>query len=113
MVFEGRGWDVAGLHTPNNNADSIGIALIGSFSTVKPTDEQMRALRSLLDWGVSSGKVDKDYKLFAQRQLHPTDSPGTMVLEIIETWPHFHIQRDSAPPEVVVDLPTTPSSLID
>lgn len=98
VVFEGRGWDVAGLHTPNNNADSIGVALIGNFGTIKPTEEQMKALRSLLDWGVANGKLDKDYRLFAQRQLHPTDSPGTMVLEVIETWPHFHIQRDSSTP---------------
>lgn len=99
VVFEGRGWDVAGLHTPNNNADSIGVALIGSFNTIKPADEQVRALRNLLEWGVTNAKLDKDYKLFAQRQLHPTESPGTMVLEIIETWPHFHIQLDSVTPK--------------
>lgn len=99
VVFEGRGWDIVGVHTPNNNADSIGVALIGAFETVKPTDEQIRALKNLLEWGVSNGKLDKDYKLFAQRQLQATDSPGTMVMEVIESWPHYHVQLDSATPK--------------
>lgn len=89
VVFEGRGWDKEGAHTPSHNANSLGVALIGSFNVNKPTDEQVRALRYLIEWGISSGKVDKEYKLFAHRQLHATDSPGTTVYEIIESWPHF------------------------
>ena len=62
QIFEGRdgGIDkpVIGGHAGGFNTGSVGVALIGDYSTVKPTDAQWQALVHLLRWRLSVGGVD-------------------------------------------------------
>lgn len=88
-VYYGRGWDYEGAHTKFYNKYSIGIAFIGTFNTEVPNAKQVDACRKLIDLGVRLGKLSKNYKLFAHRQLMSTLSPGERVYNIIKKWPNF------------------------
>ncbi|XP_014208939.1 peptidoglycan-recognition protein SC2-like [Copidosoma floridanum] len=88
-VYEGRGWDMAGAHTHNYNNRSIGIAFVGDFSYKSPTKEQIAVAEKLLESGVKSNKLVKDYKLIGQRQVVHTQSPGDKLFAIIRAWEHF------------------------
>ncbi|MHB8642522.1 MAG: N-acetylmuramoyl-L-alanine amidase [Gaiellaceae bacterium] len=61
-VFEGRygGVDknVVGAHALGFNRNSVGIALIGTFDSVKPTDAQLAALEKLIAWRLDVAHVD-------------------------------------------------------
>ncbi|XP_059609203.1 peptidoglycan-recognition protein 1-like isoform X2 [Phlebotomus argentipes] len=88
-AYEGRGWDKVGAHTKGFNVDSICIAFIGTFVKVTPPERQLVAAQKVIEWGVRTGKLSKDYKLFGHRQLIPTESPGAALYQIIKTWPHW------------------------
>ncbi|GAB0091381.1 hypothetical protein DMENIID0001_062190 [Sergentomyia squamirostris] len=68
---------------------SIGIAFIGTFATILPTNSALEVAKDLIQYGVSNNYVDQDYKLFAARQLRATDSPGTRLVAEIQNWPHW------------------------
>ncbi|XP_045510417.1 peptidoglycan-recognition protein LE-like isoform X3 [Colias croceus] len=88
-VYYGRGWDYIGAHTQGYNKYSIGIAFIGTFNNYQPAKQQIEACQKLIARGVQMGKLAKDYKLLAHRQLMSTLSPGDKLYDIIKTWPHF------------------------
>ncbi|XP_053624693.1 peptidoglycan-recognition protein LE-like isoform X3 [Plodia interpunctella] len=88
-AYYGRGWDIQGAHTLGYNKYSIGIGFVGTFNNVSPSDKQLEACKKLLQLGVQLGKLSKDYKLLAHRQLQSTLSPGDKLYNIIKTWPHF------------------------
>ncbi|XP_023948745.1 peptidoglycan-recognition protein LC-like isoform X1 [Bicyclus anynana] len=88
-VYFGRGWDYEGAHTKGYNKYSIGIAFIGTFNNDSPPKQQIEACEKIIKQGVKLGKLRKDYKLFAHRQLMSTLSPGDKVFDIIKEWPHF------------------------
>jgi hypothetical protein len=50
VIYEGRagGDGVIGAHFSCRNGNTVGIALLGTYSTVKPTDAAIASLRSLL-----------------------------------------------------------------
>ncbi|XP_026758150.1 peptidoglycan-recognition protein LC-like isoform X1 [Galleria mellonella] len=88
-AYYGRGWDYIGAHTLGYNRYSIAIAFIGTFNNEAPPKKQIEACEKLIKLGVHLGKLSKDYKLFAHRQLASTLSPGDKLFDIIKTWPHF------------------------
>ncbi|XP_063546711.1 uncharacterized protein LOC134754352 isoform X2 [Cydia strobilella] len=88
-AYCGRGWDFEGAHTLGYNKYSIGIAFIGTFSQEAPPQKQLDACKKLIHLGVASGKIAKDYKLFAHSQLTAWESPGKKLVEILREWPHF------------------------
>lgn len=88
-VYTGRGWDYAGAHTFGWNDRSIGINLIGTFIDTLPPRQQILAAQQLIELGVELGKIVKDYKLLAHRQLSATESPGATLFEEMKKWPHW------------------------
>ncbi|XP_025830018.1 peptidoglycan recognition protein isoform X2 [Agrilus planipennis] len=88
-AYEGRGWTKEGSHTHGYNKNSIGIAFIGTFITVKPPERQLNACKAVIDMGVKQGYIAKDYKLLAAKQLIGTQAPGAVLYEEIKTWPHW------------------------
>jgi hypothetical protein len=88
-IYEGRGWTFIGSHTKNHNAESIGISLIGKFDMASPTDVQFLSTKKLMEYGWKKNKMSIDYKLYGQRQLSGTDSPGDVAFAEIQKWPHF------------------------
>ena len=88
-IYEGRGWEFAGQHTPDYDHKSIGIALIGDFNHDEPTNQQIEATLKLLDAGLIHNKLAKDYKLVGAKQVMKTDSPGDKLYEVIRNWKHW------------------------
>jgi N-acetylmuramoyl-L-alanine amidase len=88
-VYEGRGWDTEGAFTLGYNRRAIGIAFIGTFVSELPVPKQLRAGQQLIDLGVKLGKIARDYKLLAHRQLSSTESPGLAFFELLKTWPRW------------------------
>jgi hypothetical protein len=61
-VYEGRagGVDkvVIGAHTAGFNSRTVGVALVGSYTSVVPSSAQLRALQQLLAWKLAQHHVD-------------------------------------------------------
>lgn len=89
FVYVGRDWDKMGTHTKEYNQDSIGIAFIGTFNSIEPSEKQLLAAQRLLELGIQNGKLHPNYRLLGHRQLMATQSPGDKLYEIIKTWPHW------------------------
>ncbi|KAG8296886.1 hypothetical protein J6590_046880 [Homalodisca vitripennis] len=88
-VYFGRGWDWQGAHTKGHNVGTLGIAMIGTFTSKLPNDRQMTALRKLLELGVKMKKIKENYSLITQCQLQHTWSPERKLAEELAKWPHF------------------------
>ncbi|CAH0555775.1 unnamed protein product [Brassicogethes aeneus] len=88
-VYEGTGWHKVGAHTIGYNSKSLGIAFIGNFSDKLPNSKQMKAFKNFLAYGVKTGEIDKDYKLFGARQVSATQSPGLRLYRAIQKMQHF------------------------
>ncbi|KRK00891.1 peptidoglycan-recognition protein LC isoform X7 [Drosophila yakuba] len=88
-VYEGRGWDYVGAHTKGYNRGSIGISFIGTFTSRKPNERQLKACQLLLEEGVRLEKLTTNYRLYGHRQLSATQSPGDELYKILKNWPHW------------------------
>ena len=88
-AYEGRGWKSVGAHTSLHNAQSIGIAFIGSFDSHKPPEKQIAACKDLIAEGVELEYIKRDYKVLTPRQLQLSNSPGAALYEDIKTWKHW------------------------
>jgi hypothetical protein len=97
-IYEGRygGDDVVGGHAYQYNYGSIGICLIGSFKTVKPTEAQVSSLIRLMAWKASTknlnptGKaylVDKTVDcIMGHRNVINTTCPGDSAYGLLPAW---------------------------
>lgn len=90
-IYYGRGWDVEGEHTTGFNSNSLCIAMIGTFDTIAPSPKQLHTAQKLIAEGIYLQKLDKNYRLYGQRQLiDNTTSPGHRLYEILmKKWPHW------------------------
>lgn len=71
------------------NSKSEGIAFIGDYQRLKPTEAQMEALDSLLIMGTRGGHLTENYKLYGARQWQATISPGEMLYDRLKAHPHW------------------------
>ncbi|KAK4875941.1 hypothetical protein RN001_012363 [Aquatica leii] len=88
-VYEGRGWHKQGAHLIGYNSKSVGIAFIGNFNSVLPTDAAIKAVKDLMACGVELEELTPDYKLFGAKQLSATASPGSELFNRMRNWDHF------------------------
>lgn len=88
-VYEGRGWLKQGAFLRGQNSKSEGIAFIGDYQRVKPTEAQMETLDSLLVIGIRDGYLTNDYKLYGVRQWQANISPGDMLYERLQNHSHW------------------------
>ncbi|XP_031764356.2 peptidoglycan-recognition protein LB [Galleria mellonella] len=88
-AYEGRGWEVVGIHAGKANSISIGICLIGDWREQLPPVQQLETTKALIEEGVKRGFISSDYKLIGHRQALPTECPGTALFNHISTWDHF------------------------
>lgn len=87
--FFALGWDKQGAHTKGYNSGSIGVAYIGTFNKINPSERQLNAGFLLMNEGVKLKKLTEDYKIYAHRQLIASESPGAEFFETIKTWKHW------------------------
>lgn len=88
-VYEGRGWLTVGAFLIGQNSKSEGIAFIGNYNNLAPTDEQMQTLEALLENGVKKGYITSDFKLYGARQWQATQSPGIKLYERLQKHKHW------------------------
>ncbi|KAF5281603.1 hypothetical protein FQR65_LT02923 [Abscondita terminalis] len=88
-VYEGRGWHKQGAHLVGYNKKSVGIAFIGDFRRVLPTEKALKAAKDLLACGVELGELTPDYALYGAKQLSATESPGAELFNRIRNWDNF------------------------
>ena len=89
-VYEGRGWHWVGAHTLGHNSRGFGVALIGNYTAVLPSEAALRAVRDELPrCAIRAGLLRPDYALLGHRQLVPTECPGDLLFNLLRTWPHF------------------------
>ena len=72
VIYEGRsgGDDVIGAHFSCQNANTMGVALLGEFGVASPTLEAQDSLERLLAWKASQRGIDP---------LGTSDHPGTQL----------------------------------
>lgn len=87
-AYEGCGYEV-GAHTRNYNRFSVCIAFIGDFKSYEAPEKQLKSAQRLIDYGISMNKIHPDYVLYGQRQLNSFDSPGLLLFNQIQSWPHW------------------------
>lgn len=108
-IYRGRGYNVIGAHAPKYNDKSVGICLIGDwtstlffifqkwtisklcfFSTATlPPKQMLTTVKSLIQYSLENGYLAKNYKLLGHRQVRDTECPGQSLFEEISTWDHF------------------------
>lgn len=89
MVYEGRGWEAMGAHTKGYNIKSIGISFVGTYMNRLPAQICLEACKVLIQEGIKLGHIKEDYKLLCHCQCSSTESPGKMLFEEIQNWPHW------------------------
>lgn len=90
-IYHGRGWNVEGQHTDGFNANSLCIAMVGTFDVSEPPLKQLNAAKQLIAEASRLQKMSENYRLYGQRQLIAnTTSPGQRLYELLtSTWPHW------------------------
>ncbi|KAM4695937.1 peptidoglycan-recognition protein SC2-like [Rhinophrynus dorsalis] len=88
-VYEGRGWTTVGAHAPDYNSISIGISVIGTFTSRNPNTAAQNAVKNLISCGVSKGYIKSAYILKGHRNVKATECPGNTFYETVKTWPRF------------------------
>ncbi len=82
----GRG--VIGAHAMNANAGSVGISLLGTYSSVAPTQAQQDSLKRLIAWQADLHNVDLNNggSVIGHRDVYQTSCPGDVAYSMIPGW---------------------------
>ncbi|XP_055925286.1 peptidoglycan recognition protein 1-like [Argiope bruennichi] len=88
-AYEGIGWNHEGAHSINFNWKSLGIAFIGNFMEVTPSQKMLDAALNLIKCGVKEGYLAPTYELTGHRDVACTLSPGDKLYEIIRQWDNY------------------------
>jgi N-acetylmuramoyl-L-alanine amidase len=75
-IFEGRGWGVVGGHTEDHNSDGHGIAAVGNYMELKPTDELINAYCALIALGKEQDQMRETAHILGHRDTKATACPG-------------------------------------
>eukprot|EP00057_Strongylocentrotus_purpuratus_P027399 XP_011681873.1 PREDICTED: uncharacterized protein LOC100892590 [Strongylocentrotus purpuratus] len=95
LVYEGRGWDNNGAHAREYNSYSIGLAMIGAYSSKLPTSVMLEQLDWFIDCVLIRAKLDPCYTLYGHRQAVSTLCPGETFYEYLQDNDHWRFTNDS------------------
>lgn len=88
-IYEGRGWTTTGAHCPAYNSASIGIAVVGDFTSRNPNAAAIAAVQALAECGRQRGHLTERYGIRGHRDGCATACPGNTFYSLIRTWPRF------------------------
>ncbi|KAK3106014.1 hypothetical protein FSP39_010927, partial [Pinctada imbricata] len=89
-IYEGRGWMRVGAHTRGYNNKSLSVSVIGNFTSFSPNETALDAVRSFLTCALETGYLEKDYGLYAHREVSDTECPGDAFYMEIKDWSHYN-----------------------
>lgn len=86
-VIEGRRAEYLGAHAGGANEDNIGVAMMGDFNKVKPTNAQLESLTRLVTFLSIKYKKDPNAKGFLEAHQHytNTDCPGRNLMAMLDS----------------------------
>jgi len=86
-VVEGRRAEYLGAHAGGANEGNIGVAMMGDFNKVKPTNAQIESLTRLVTFLSVKYKKDPNAKGFLEPHMHytNTDCPGKHMMSILDS----------------------------
>lgn len=86
-VIEGRRAEYLGAHAGGANSGNIGIAMMGDFNKIKPTNAQIESLTHLVTFLSVKYKKDPNSKGFLEAHNHytSTDCPGKHMMAILDS----------------------------
>ncbi|XP_070499680.1 uncharacterized protein [Chironomus tepperi] len=106
LVFEGRGWDIVGAHTTRYNDKTIGIGVIGDFSSIPPNQNILNAMVQVLDDAMELGKLTEDYKIFGRSDFGLA-GPGDAFMNIIKTFCRYGNRTSACGQDTTIEYSTT------
>jgi len=93
FAFEGRGFDNWGSHAVGFNDITIGIGVIGDFTSVPPNQAIINAIIQVIDDAMALGKLTEDYKIFGRSDFSGP-GPGEAFMNVIREWCHYGNRTD-------------------
>jgi N-acetyl-anhydromuramyl-L-alanine amidase AmpD len=84
-LYQGRAENEEGAHARGWNDKSIGVCLTGDFMTEKPSNEQLKTLKELLDNLCKKWNIKKE-NIKGHREVWQTLCPGDNLMVWIETY---------------------------
>ncbi|XP_042244851.1 N-acetylmuramoyl-L-alanine amidase-like [Thunnus maccoyii] len=90
-VYEGRGWNLHGIHTRGHNSRGYGVSIIGNYTATLPSRHAMDLLRhQLVRCAVDGGRLVANFTIHGHRQMvNYTACPGDAFFSEIRKWEHF------------------------
>lgn len=104
VMYEGRGWGIAGAHTRNHNRTSHAICVLGNYDTMMPSSKTIYALAEWANW--HGGTYGPD-QYVGHRDLGATACPGNNLYDKLQQINHLARNLTATPPAPPVDLPPT------
>jgi peptidoglycan recognition protein len=89
VVYEGRGWNRQGAHSPSFNSRSIGFCFMGNFMSVLPPVAARNTAQAFIICARDWGRLTTTYRLMGHRQDNPTSCPGDALFNEIRNWPRW------------------------
>lgn len=83
-VYEGRGYNIVGAHTADNNTRSIGVTFAGNYEVVKPSRAQLRAYKQLVRLLRRNGAVIRRVRGHQQMPNQATACPGKHIMAALK-----------------------------
>ncbi|MEQ1920769.1 MAG: peptidoglycan recognition family protein, partial [Elusimicrobiota bacterium] len=89
-VVEGRRAEFIGAHVQGGNDGNVGVAMMGDFNKLKPSDAQVESLTRLVTFLAIKYKKDPEAKGFLEGHQHynSTDCPGKNLMAILDALRH-------------------------
>ena len=88
-AYEGRGWENLGAHAGGANTGSVGICVLGDFTSGVPNAAAQARVRELISCGVSAGYLTSSYKLCGHRDVGATACPGDSFYPVVQGWNNY------------------------
>lgn len=89
-IYEGRGFNYQGLHSPGFNQQSLGVCFLGTFTNEAPTPEAISAFNYLMVCGVDRLSLAQQYYIIGHQQDVNTECPGDALFSAMQSWPRFY-----------------------
>ena len=89
QIYEGRGWNRAGAHSPSFNSRSIGFCFMGAFNTVLPPAAALSTAQAFVICSRDWGRLTTTYRVMGHRQDVATTCPGNSLYANVQTWPRW------------------------